>query len=430
MAEERQSGWTRFFFKSGVTEEAEDFLTRLFESLAGVFEAGDLEQTGRALRNRLKSALACDDVSLFVADPAVKPTPDEGDWVLQVKSGFGEGNRVSQSDAEALPELEVGKPVPHSEELAQGAALKAIALAYEEDAFYGCDIEKKVVLQRDPKPEDDLGSGDLSVLAIPLHFEKQVGRVTEKTRVGVLALFGTPIRRELGDVEKSMRSILAQAITAPTCQLRDPVTGLYTEAHLKHELERNISLFDLTKGKLMGGLVVGMVDTLKLYKQTLETSARIDPSKVSQAVSGVLTGVGSAVLRRCNEHTLDVGTDYRGGIPGRIGHEGFGVILPLLQPGELCMWAVRLSKEVIKTRFPGEDLLDSGDITVSLRVIPFAKGTWEDLWGLATRALEDIEKSQLKARRDEDALRQSVNQIRVFHGGRWVTTREFANRLG
>lgn len=252
----------------------------------------------------------------------------------------------------------------------------------------------------------------------------------EKTRVGVLALFGTPIRRELGDVERSMRSILAQAITAPSCQLRDPVTGLYTEAHLKHELERNISLFDLTKGKLMGGLVVGMVDTLKLYKQTLETSARIDPGKVSQAVSGVLTGVGSAILRRCSEHTLDVGSDYKGGIPGRIGHDGFGVILPLLQPGELCMWAVHLSKEVIKTRFPGEDLLDSGDITVSLRVIPFAKGTWQDLWGLATRALEDIEKSQLKARRDEDALRQSVNQIRVFHGGRWVTTREFANRLG
>ncbi|MGE0710122.1 MAG: hypothetical protein AB7N76_31540 [Planctomycetota bacterium] len=427
MAEE--SGWTRFFFKKGITDEGEDFLTRLFEGLAGVFEGGDAEETGRAVRGRLKAALNCDDVSLFVYDPAVRALPDDGDWVLTVKSGFGEGNQVCQNDAKQLPDLEPGKPVPYSEEVAQQAALKAIALAFEEDAFYGCDIEKKIVLLKDPKPEDDLGSGDLSVLAIPLRFEKRAGRVTEKTRVGVLALFKTPIRRELADVEKSMRSLLANALIAPRCQLRDPVTGLFTEPFLQEELRRQISLFQLTQGKLFGGFVVGMVDTLKLYKQTLESSARVDPAMVSHKVSDVLAGVGAAVWRRCREHTLNVGTTYEAGFPGRIGHEGFGVILPLLQPGELCMWAVRLSKEVISTRFEAEELLESGDVTISLRVIPFAKGSWEDLWGLAQRALEDIEKGQLKARRDEEALRQSVNQIRVFGGGRWMTNAEFVNQL-
>jgi GGDEF domain-containing protein len=424
-----ESGWTRFFFKKGITEEGEDFLTTLFDCLAGVFEAADEEGTGRRLRNRLKGALACDDISVFVNDPTVKPSPNEGAWVLSVRSGFGEGNSVCQADALRLPDLEPGQPVPFDEDVAQQAALKAIALAFEEDTFYGCDIEKKIVLLKNPKPEDDLGSGDLSVLALPLRYRKKVGRVTEKTRVGVLALFKTPVRRELGDVEESMRSLLAQALVAPRCQLRDPITGLYTESFLKEELRRYMSLHALTQGKLNGGFVVGMVDTLKLYKQTLETSARIDPNQVSQCVSDVLQGVGGAIQRRCTEHTLDAGTTYEGGFGGRIGHEGFGVVLPLLQPGEQCMWAVRLAKEVISARFAGEEFLDSGDVTVSLRVIPFAKGSVDDLWGLAERALEDIEAKQLRARRDEEALRQSVNQIRVFSGGRWLTTGEFVNQI-
>src|SRR5690606_10207628 len=105
-----------------------------------------------------------------------------------------------------------------SELVAQQAALKAIALAFEENSFYGCDIEQnKVVLLKDPRPEDDLGSGDLWVLAIPLNYGNKVGRVLEQTRVGVLALFKTPVRRELGELEKGMRALLSHALVASSC---------------------------------------------------------------------------------------------------------------------------------------------------------------------------------------------------------------------
>ncbi|MBL4850579.1 MAG: hypothetical protein JKY65_34100 [Planctomycetes bacterium] len=424
MAEDR--GWTNFFFKRGIA--GDDFLSKFLGGIASIFEGGDEEQTGRRVRNELKRILDCDDVSLYVYDTTIKPSAAEGDWVLSVRTGFGEGNTVCQQDALSLPELEPGKPVPFDDDLAQRAAMKAIALAFEEDAFYGCDIEKEIVLLKDPKPEDDLGSGDLSVLAIPLRFEKRVGRVTERTRVGVLTLFKTPVRRELGEVEGSLRSLLACALVAPSCQLKDPVTGMFTESFLRTELDRQVSMFELTQGKLRGGFVVGMVDALKVYKQTLESSARIDPNNVSAKVSEVLSGVGAAVIRRATEHSLNAGSVYRGGLAGRIGNEGFGVVLPLLQPGELCMWAVNLSKDVINTHFQGERHLGSGDVTVSLRVIPFARGKADELWGLAMRALEDIERQQLRARRDDEELRKVVNQIRVFHAGKWITTREYVNR--
>ncbi len=58
-------------------------------------------------------------------------------------------------------------------------------------------------------------------------------------------------------------------------------------------------------------------------------------------------------------------------------------------------------------------------------MIPFARGKVEEFWGLALRALEDIENSQLRARRDDEELRKVVNQIRVFHAGKWITTREY-----
>jgi GGDEF domain-containing protein len=424
MSEDR--GWTSFFFKRGIA--GDEFLSKFLEGVARIFEGGDEEETGRKVRAELKRILDCEDVSLYFQDNKIKPGAHEGAWVLTAKSGFGEGNMVSQADAMALPELEPGKPVPFSDDLAQKAAMKAIALAFEEDAFYGCDIENKIVLLKDPKPEDDLGSGDLSVLAIPLRFEKRAGRVTERTRVGVLVLFKTPVRRELAEVEGGLRSLLACALVAPSCQLRDPVTGMYTEPHLRTELERQVSMYELTQGKLRGGFVVGMVDTLKVYKQALESSARIDPGRVSEKVSEVLSLVGAAVMRRATDHTLNAGVVYRGGLAGRVGNEGFGVVLPLLQPGELCMWAVNLSKDVIKTHFEGEEHLGSGDVTVSLRVIPFARGKVDELWGLAQRALEDIERNQLRARRDDEELRKVVNQIRVFHAGKWITTRDYVKR--
>ena len=427
MAEARQTaGWTRFFRKSAL--EGEDFLGKFLSGIARIFEGGDQDETLRQIRAELIKVFECEEVSLFAYNPEEAPSLHEGAWALTCRVGFGQGNRVSQMDGQELSDLQPGKPIVFSEPLAEKAALKAIALAFEEEAFYGCDIEKgKIVLLKNPTPEDDLGSGDLSVLAIPLHYTNRVGRITEKVRVGVLALYRTPIRREMGELEVSLRSLLAYALITPTISLKDPISGLFTETYLLEELRRQMALFDLTKGKLRGGFVIGMIDTLKLYRQTLESTGKVDPREVSEKVSDVLRGVGACVRRRAQEHTLGVGEEYRGGFAGRIGTDGFGVILPLLQGHEMCMWSVRLAKDVIDHHFEAEELLMAGDITVSLRVIPFARGTPEELLKLANKVILDLEAEQLRARRDPEALAKSLNTIRVFHRGKWVTTSEFSS---
>src|SRR4029077_8651169 len=126
-----------------------------------MFEGGSIEDTFKNAREALKRVFACQELSIFVHDPEVTPHMDEGSWVLTVKSGYGEGNRVSEADAKALEDLKPGRPIPFTTLHAEKVALKAIALAFKEDAFYGADIEKKVVLLKDPTPADDLGSGDL-----------------------------------------------------------------------------------------------------------------------------------------------------------------------------------------------------------------------------------------------------------------------------
>ena len=429
MAEKSSGRWTSFFRRKDMEEE--EFISKFLGALARIFEGADQEETFRSIRSELGRVFDCEDISLFAYDPQVRPSPNDGAWVLTARGGsFAEGKRISQTDARSAPELQPGAVVSHTDELAQQAALKTIALAFEEDTFYGCDIEKgKIALSKNPTPEDDMGSGDLSVLAIPLHYKSTAGRVSEKTRVGVLALFKTPVRREMADMERVLRSLISYALVTPDCMLRDPVTGLYTETFLREEVRRQTGLFELTKGKLRGGFILGMIDTLKLYKQTIEASGRIDPADVSEKVSEVLRGVAACVASRATNHTLGVGEEYRSGVAGRVGHEAFGVVLPLLQERELLMWAVRLSKDVIEFQFEAEELLAAGDITVSLRVVPFQRGTPAQLWKLARRSLEDIEKEQLRARRDPKQLAQVVSTIRIWKKGRWMTTTEFQNDL-
>lgn len=432
MSDDRaQSGWTRFFRRKDLA--GEDLFGKVIGGLARVFDGGDEEETNRQIRAEMKQIFECDDISLFAYDPHDTPAPDEGAWALTVKSGFGEGNRISQRDASALPDLQPGRPVPYAEDLAQQAALKAIALAFEKNAFFGCDIEKrKIVLLENPRPEDDLGSGDLSVLAIPLIYTHRVGRVVEESRVGVLALFKTPTRRELGELERGLRSLLAHAVVAPQVALRDPVTNLYTEPLLREELSRYMNMHHITGGNLHGGFVFGMVDCLKLYQQALETAGKVDPHAVGRTVSETLRGVAECVWRRASRHDLGEGEELRCGVAGRIGHEGFGVLLPLLRPFELGMWAVRASKDVVARRFDAEDLLAAGDVTVTLRVIPFGqKGAQSpaELWKLGRKALEDVELEQQRARRDPKALAEVVRTIRVWSGEAWVTTQDLQKHL-
>lgn len=416
MAEQQTQGaWSRLFKKADVV--GEDVLSRVLSGLTTMFEGGGIEDTFKNARDSLKRIFACQELSIFVHDPEVQPHMDEGSWVLTVKSGFGEGNRVSEADAQTLEDLKPGRAIPYNEMYAQKVALKAIALAFKEDAFYGADIEKKIVLLKDPTPADDLGSGDLSVLAIPLRYTNKVGRIEEKRKVGVLALFGTPCRNEMGDLEKAVRTMLGYALTTPQIALKDPVTGLFSEAHLRERLDSEFSLFDLTNGKLRGGMVVGVIDALAVYKQTLETESNINPAEVSQKVSDVYQGIGAVCWSRSTNHSLDESHVYRSGIPGRIGKDGFGIVLPLLKDHEMLTFASRLSKDIVKHPFEGEQLLATGDITCSLRIVPFgfkkAQNTTE-LLNFAKTTIEEIEREQNKARKDQDAFLKHVNTIKIW----------------
>lgn len=412
---EQGGAWSRFFKKSDVV--GEDVLSRVLSGLTSIFEGGSVEDTFKSAREALKRVFACQELSIFVHDPAVQPHMDEGSWVLTVKSGFGEGNRVSEADAHSLEDLKPGRPIPYNELVAQKVALKAIALAFKEDAFYGADIEKKIVLLKDPTPADDLGSGDLSVLAIPLRYTNKVGRIEEKRKVGVLALFGTPCRNEMGELERAVRTMLGFALTTPQIALRDPITGLFTEAHLRERLESEFSLFDLTNGKLKGGIVAGVIDALALYKQTLESEGTINPAEVSQKVSDVYYGVGSCCWNRATNHALDESHVYRSAIPGRLGKDGFAIVLPLLKDHEMLTFASRLSKDIVKYSFEGEQLLATGDITCSFRIIPFGYKKAQnptEILNLARSAIDGVEHEQNKARRDTEELMKNVNTIKIW----------------
>jgi GGDEF domain-containing protein len=425
MSDDKRSGWARLFSKRKDLVEGDDFVGRLLEGLARIVEVGgDPAETLREVRAQVVDVFHCEDISIFVADPDERPKPEEGEWVLKVKAGFGKGNRVSQADSRAVPALVPGKRLIASEFLTERAVLKTIALAYEEGSFYGCDIEnKKVLLMKDPKPEDDLGSGDFSLLAIPLHHHNRLGRVVETTRVGVLALYKVPAQRDLTEVEGPVRALVAHAVVGSQCTLKDPVTGMFTEAFLKEELGRQLNLVALTKGKLQGGVVVGWIDALHIYKQTLESQAAVDPQQVSRLVSTVVRGVAGCVWKRCEEHTLGPGIEYACGYPGRVGHEGFAVLLPRLSPTELCTWAQRLAKDVVGKPFEGEEHLPCGDVTVSLRIVPFgSKGTHakRDCWKLVTTALEEIDKDQHKAK-GAGALKGACASLLVLNAdGAWV----------
>lgn len=428
------TGWSKLFKRADLNGSEPDFVVRLLEAVASILQGTQEQETFREIRAQLKELFSCDDISLFFLTDE-KPRAEEGEWVLRVRAGFGEGNRVVQADARAVPSLVSGKRLIASEFLSEKAVLKAVALAFEEDCFYGCDIEnKKVVLLKNPTPEDDLGSGDLSVLAIPLRHQARVGRVVEKTRVGVLVLYKTPTRRDMGELERPLRSVLANAIVTARCQLRDPVTSMFTEGFLREELGRQVNLFDLTGGKLMGGLVVGHIDTLHLYKQTLESAAKVDPAEVSQRVSDVLRGVASCVLRRASDHALGAGADYQCGYAGRIGHDGFGVILPRMSGFELSMWATRLAKEVVQHPFQGEELLPQGEVTVTLRVVPFgAHGahTTDAVWKIGREALEEITKEQNRLRNDPAQLRTVVNTVLALGPeGKFVPPSELGKEQG
>jgi len=412
--------WTSLFRRSEV--EGGPSLTEFIAGVSRIFEGTGLEETYHQVTSEIKQIFRCGSVAILVHDPDVSPGPDEGDWVLTVRAGEAEGARVCQRHATALPQVKAGVRLEATEELAHGVMLKALALAFEHDWYYGADVEDQVVLLRDPIPPDDLGSGDLSLIALPLTYRHRVGRRVETARVGVLALYKVPVQKDMQPLERFLRSLVGYAITTPICSLRDPVTGLYSERHLREELDAYVNMVELTKGKLGGAFVVGVIDSLGVYRQTLEAEGKVDPGTIDQLVSEVLRVVGRKVGRFARHYALGH-TEYRCGFAGRIGLDGFGVVLPLLKPSDLRVWAVRLAQDVRAHAFPSEHRLQAGNVTVSLRVLLFGlegTRTADEAWRLAERCIERLRFEQEASRRDATQLAHSIDSIEaLLPKGQW-----------
>jgi len=409
--------WTKFFRRSA--DVGGPGINDLLSGLSRLFEGMGEEDVFWVACREVVRIFRCEAAALLWLDPGAAAVGD-GEWILRC-TGHGVIPLVTQADADNDPEISVGRLLPLSEGLTQRVMLKAIALAFEEGEFYGCDVERdQVVLLRDPGPDDDLGSGDLSLLAIPLAYHHRMGHVLERARVGVLALYGLPVACDLRPLEGFLRSLIGYATTTPSCSLRDPVTGLYTSLQLREELDRYLNTYELTNGKLKGGLVVGKVDGLPFLQQRIEATGRVAPGVVGQVVSDVLRGLGGRLLQMTRNYSLP-GLDYRSGIAARLGRDGFGALLPLLNSAQLERWASQLARSIADQRFPG---VGAESVTLSLRVIPFggASGpsTLESAWALAGKSLEQLGAMQTRVAAERPGARDQVGKIQVLTPKGWM----------
>src|SRR5205814_3314120 len=113
--------------------------------------------------------------------------------------------------------------------------------------------------------------------------------------------------------------------------------------------------------------------------------------------SEVYHGVGSVLWARSMNHAIDERHVFKSSFPGRIGRDGFAIIVPLMKEHEMLTFATRLAKDIVKDPFEGEQLLATGDITASLRVVAFGSPqatTTDDCLKLVRETLDDLEREQ------------------------------------
>lgn len=358
--------WTRYFRRAASSGGPR--LSDVMGGLATLFEGMGEEEVYLVMCREVRRIFHCNEVSLYLHAPGAAARQD-GEWLLRPVGRGDAGPPVTQSDLDTAHQAVPGAVVPADEALRTVLLRKAVALAFEEGEFYGCDIEDgQAVLLRDPGPEHDLGSGDLTRLAIPLVYRHQVGGWVEEARVGVVCLDQVSVGSDLRPLERFLRTLLGYAITTPACSLRDPITNLYTPLHLREQVAAYLNMRELTKGKLKGGLVVGHIDALCLRRQHLHAAGAVPPTGVEQRIAEVRRGVGACLQRLATQDALP-GADYRCGVAARLGRDGFAVLLPLLEPQQLVQWAGRLGRAVREQRFSGP--AGSEQVLVRLRVIPF-----------------------------------------------------------
>lgn len=423
--------WTRLFQRSALT--GGPTITDLMEGLARLAEGMGEEEVYRVACRELTRIFKAARATLYWNDPAAARSTADGEWVLRAVAGEERGALLRQTD---LAGLELLPGATHDVERAAGrACLLAIAAAFEQGELYGCDVEGgRVALLKNPGPDDDLGSGALTLLAIPLIYQHRLGRALEKARVGVLVLHQVPVASDLRPLEGFLGTLVGYAMTTPSCTLRDPVTGLYSAAHLVQQLRSYLNMFELTKRKLGGGLVVGRIDALGLWQQSLEAGGTVPPALIDQRVAEVVRSVAGCVSKLSSEYSLP-NAAYQCGTAARVGRDGFAALLPLLTPEQLRQWATRLARSVHDLQLAEDPVLPGGRASISTRVFTFGlpgTTTPESTWQLALECLEHMGEDQARAAGRPDLLANLVQDHQVMTATGWepLTGRARPPRIG
>lgn len=406
--------------KQSDKKASEALAARAFQTLGRVASAGEAEDVLRSILENVKDLFHCEEVSISILESGV--TAGEVSWRLDVVGGKNKGSKVTESDCKLMPALTLGNFILSSDAGTEDVQLKTTAMAFRDNAVLGCQSFKgRVSLHKDPTPDNDLGDGRLTALAIPLCFESHATLIAETIKMGVLTLYGVPLRSDIGSIQGVMGTLLAQMLAFSRQVYKDPLMNLRSENEIQNEVTRQANLFEFKKSKIAGGVVFGLVDSLTHYKKTIENETDVGAETASQFVNDVIRGVGQCINARSMLLPLSDGRTYRSGVSGRFGSSGFVCVLPMLQEDELVRFGRALQNDVKEYQFPGEKLLEEGGITLSVRVLSFqSKFDAETTWMQIRDEMSTMYREQSQAR-GTTKLREFTATVAVYASKKWIS---------
>lgn len=350
---------------------ADGLAAKAFKQAVQIANAGEAEDILRSLSEQAASLFNARKAGVAMLEHGFT---NETAWSLEVVVGEMRGQKISENDCKLVGSLKPGNFILSSDQTMDDVKLKTIALSFRDGDILGCQSFKgRISLHREPTVDNDLGEGKLDTLAVPMTFTSHATLLSEKVKIGVLILFDVPIGRDINKLCRDFARLVSLPLALSRQTFKDPLTGLRSEAEIQGEVKRQAELFKLTEGKLKGGIVFGLADNLTHYKKTIENEMDFRADTAAQLVNDILRGVGQVVAARCMQFPLEESRVYKSGVAGRVGVNGFACCLPLLSEDELVRFARALQADVTEYHFPGEQLLEQGQITVSVRVLPFDK---------------------------------------------------------
>jgi hypothetical protein len=388
--------------------------------LARVAGAGESEDVLRATLENVKDLFHCEDVSVAILDHGVGT--GEVSWSMDIVAGKNKGGKVSEVDCKLMPALKVGNFILSSDAGTEDVQIKTTATAFRDNRVLGCQAFKgRVSLHENPGPDNDLGDGRVTALAIPLYYDSHATLLAETIKMGVLTLYGVPLRSDIAGIQRQLGLLLAQTLAFSRQVYKDPLMSLRSESEIQNDVSRQANLYEFQKGKIAGGLVFGLVDSLTHYKKTIENETDVGAETASQFVNDVLRGVGQCINARSMLLPLADGRTYRSGVSGRFGSSGFVCVLPALQEDELVRFGRSLQNDVKEYQFPSEKLLEEGGITLSVRIMSFHdKYDAEMTWMQVRDEMGTMYREQSQAR-GTTKLREFTATLSVFSSKKWIS---------